>query len=365
MVHILIILIFVYLIVFSVLIYYLAKPSKNENFFNGNYKISIIVPLRNEEKNLKNLINGLLLQQYHNIEIIFVNDHSTDNTYEIIQELAFKNSNIKVINLNDDEFGKKYAIKKGINVCSGSWVVLTDADVHLNSLWLLELSKYFNDYELIMAPVLICSKKTNFLNIFEFFDTIAMQLLSYSASNAGYPFLASGANMAIKREIIAELYENINLMIPSGDDVFLLHNYLKKYNKAKFIFDDNAVVYVNPNSSLKSFIRQRLRWSSKVVYYRNTAALFFSLLIFLTHFIGLLTFLKIVFWGEVVEIFFVCIILKLIVDLLFVRKANKLIKISYKYWLFFPVVWFLYYFYISFVPLASIFIKINWKDRKW
>lgn len=61
-------------------------------------KVSIIIPVYNRAELVKDAINAALNQTYKNIEIVVVNDGSTDNTLEVLEEMAKTNPNIKIIN---------------------------------------------------------------------------------------------------------------------------------------------------------------------------------------------------------------------------------------------------------------------------
>jgi len=93
-------------------------------------KLSVIVPVYNEEQTLENNIN--ILQQslesiYSNYEIIISEDGSTDNTKAICRKMA---EDEKILSINFDERqGKGKAIKNGLAVSTGKRVVITDADL--------------------------------------------------------------------------------------------------------------------------------------------------------------------------------------------------------------------------------------------
>jgi chlorobactene glucosyltransferase len=97
--------------------------------------VSIIVPARNEERNIRRCISSLLEQTYGNNEVIVVDDGSTDETPQILDELAayHRHSNrLYVLRLRDKLpegwAGKPYAIHKGTQEARGEWLLFTDAD---------------------------------------------------------------------------------------------------------------------------------------------------------------------------------------------------------------------------------------------
>ena len=92
-------------------------------------KFSIIVPVYNVEKYLHKCIESLLRQGIDNVEILLVNDGSTDSSSEICQEYVDKYSNIKL--LYQDNQGVCAARNNGIVHATGEWIVLVDADDYL------------------------------------------------------------------------------------------------------------------------------------------------------------------------------------------------------------------------------------------
>ena len=92
-------------------------------------KFSIIVPVYNVEKYLRKCIESLLRQGIGNVEILLVNDGSTDSSSEICQEYVDNYSNIKL--LHQDNQGVCAARNNGIVHATGEWIVLVDADDYL------------------------------------------------------------------------------------------------------------------------------------------------------------------------------------------------------------------------------------------
>lgn len=93
---------------------------------------SIVVPVHNESEGIKNFLDKELFPELEKIkkyryEVIFVDDGSTDNSLEIIQEYAKKQKNIRVIALSRN-FGKEPALSAGLATASGDAVITIDAD---------------------------------------------------------------------------------------------------------------------------------------------------------------------------------------------------------------------------------------------
>jgi chlorobactene glucosyltransferase len=95
--------------------------------------VSVVLPARNEQDNIQKCLDSLLRQDYHNYEIIAVNDCSTDATGEILHKVAATNSEreITIINLERKPagwVGKNWACFQGYKRSSGQVLLFTDAD---------------------------------------------------------------------------------------------------------------------------------------------------------------------------------------------------------------------------------------------
>ena len=93
--------------------------------------ISIIVPVYNAEKYIKECIDSLINQSYKNIEIILVDDGSKDSSSKICDEYAVKDNRIKVI--HKENGGVSCARNEGIKVSKGKWITFVDADDWVNN----------------------------------------------------------------------------------------------------------------------------------------------------------------------------------------------------------------------------------------
>lgn len=89
-------------------------------------KLSVIVPCYNVGKYLENCVNSILKNKVSDMEIILVNDGSTDNTLEIIRKFEKKHKNIKVIDQKNQ--GLSMARNVGIEIASGDYIAFIDSD---------------------------------------------------------------------------------------------------------------------------------------------------------------------------------------------------------------------------------------------
>jgi glycosyltransferase involved in cell wall biosynthesis len=120
------------------------KPGTND----WQYSMSVIIPTRNEEANIRACLEGLLAQDYpqYFYEIIVVNDRSTDKTAAIVEEMRKQHPRIRLVDVTevpDDIAPKKFAVTTGIEHAIGRIIVTTDADCVHPKTWLAGINKEF------------------------------------------------------------------------------------------------------------------------------------------------------------------------------------------------------------------------------
>ena len=93
--------------------------------------VSVLIPARNEESNIRRILNSMIKQDYPNLEILVLDDNSTDATVQIVEKIMEKDSRIKFIKgapLPAGWKGKCFACHQLSKIAKGSYFVFTDAD---------------------------------------------------------------------------------------------------------------------------------------------------------------------------------------------------------------------------------------------
>lgn len=119
--------------------------------------VSVIIPVYNVKKYLKKCIESVILQTYENIEIILVNDGSTDGSGVICDEYAVNDMRIRVI--HQDNFGVSYARNIGINIATGDYIQFVDSDDCLESIMIKKLVEVIDGSQMV-----ICGYKSTYGN---------------------------------------------------------------------------------------------------------------------------------------------------------------------------------------------------------
>lgn len=113
--------------------------------------ISILIPMRNEENNIKKLLNSLLEQHYNNFEIIILDDNSTDKSYKVAYSYINKINNLQVVKgkeLPKGWLGKNWACHQLSELANGEYLLFLDADVFLKPQAINSIISTANKYSL-------------------------------------------------------------------------------------------------------------------------------------------------------------------------------------------------------------------------
>ena len=149
--------------------------------------VSILVPARNEaDRVLEKSINSMLAQTYENFELIVLNDRSTDQTKEILQNIKTENPrpDFKIIDGREPEknwLGKPHALEQAFAKSSGEWILSTDADIIFARETLQNVIAYaeennFDALTLIPKVVYGTFWERFFMPVFAWFCVLAMPL---------------------------------------------------------------------------------------------------------------------------------------------------------------------------------------------
>jgi cellulose synthase/poly-beta-1,6-N-acetylglucosamine synthase-like glycosyltransferase len=340
-----------------------ALSKEDEYEINQDENISILIPFKNEEANLKNLLNNLLELKYPNnkLEIIFINDNSTDQGNIIVEEfIKTNNINIKLLCLTNEN-GKKQALKKGIENSSGSIIIHTDADVMLNKNWINSIVSSFKNKKTMLSYGSVLFNNEN--NLFEKFQSIELLSLTGIGASTGiikHPILISGANLAYRDTLKQDFIDSIN-NLDSGDDMFFLENIKKKYTKAiKYIKTKDNIVFTNAENNLKAFINQRLRWAGKTSKIKDFEILLAGVLSFSANLsiiiLAMFSFINF----NLLSLFIASILIKFIFEFISLFIYSEYFK-KHSYIYLFPVLFFVYPLYIIGISIISLIIKHKWK----
>lgn len=219
-----------------------------------NEKISIIVPVYNAEKYLKKCINSIINQTYSNLEIILIDDGSTDNSGNICDEFAKKDNRILVIHKKNE--GLSATRNVGIEKATGEFIGFVDSDDYIEKDMYEILYKDITRYDADVASISISMVKkngkkisgtdTNERNIYENDDIIKELLLHKTLKNYSCDKLYK-----------AELFENIRYIVGVAyEDVPFMFKIMSKAKKVVY-YDAIKYFYVKHENSLSAVTSEK------------------------------------------------------------------------------------------------------------
>lgn len=269
-------------LILIVILISIFNPTNTESKVDNPDPVTLIIPFRNEANNLNRLCKSLELQNYPSLEIVFIDDHSNDNSQQIIDSWRVDKFQTKVIKLSEEETGKKTAIEKGVNAATNDKIICLDADCIPNSNdWILNFVIKSQNSDLLGGPVYL-ERSNNIWAMIQSVEMFATQLVSYGMSRLKSPIAINGANLIYSKKIFLEVnpYSN-NKTIASGDDIYFLQALKKRKQKIKHDIDLKFAVFTNP-VSLKNYFLQRIRWMKKGSSFHDLSTILVGLLIFLS-----------------------------------------------------------------------------------
>ena len=352
--------------------------SKMLNFqrtkFQADYlsaKASIVIAYRNESENLDGLLNCLLSQTYEkeNWQIIMVDDFSEDDSFSKVEKFRLNHPELNIKNLKNDVAGKKSAITKAVKSADFNIIVSTDADVTFKENWLWNNLQVFTKNsrtKLLTGPIKIKHDDSIF-QIFQSLESMTLIGITAASIKARKPILCNAANMVFYKSDFINLqpFKN-NQNLASGDDIFLLKSIVKKYgNEAvDFNLSHNALVTTFPKNSIKEMIQQRVRWASKLKFTGQSFANLLGLIVFLTAFIIVVSFILSPFNLQYLIIALLVFGVKMVIDIKFFDELLPFFDEGdlYSKLTLIQLIYILYVLLLPFIALAGNF---EWKDRNY
>lgn len=338
-----------------------------------NEHITVVIPARNEAANIENCILSLLQQTYPKelLEIIVVDDHSTDDTAAIVRRYAGKG--VKLLQLQNlltpgevIVAYKKKAIELAIHEATGTLIVTSDSDCVFQPGWLSTIAAFHAQSKavLIVAPVKI-QPGVQLLQNFQSMDFAILQGITAASVFKKIHNMCNGANLAYEKLVFNQVdgFSGID-HIPSGDDVLLMEKISRRYNSnVAYLKSKQALVETLPAPDWKYFFNQRIRWASKSLHYKDKRMVWVLLLVYALNLFLFILLAGGIFFQHWLLIFTGGLLLKSWIEWRFVKsillwfKAEQLMR---QFILFQPL-------HIIYTAIAGFFGNIaayTWKDRK-
>lgn len=199
--------------------------------------VSVIICARNEEENLVNNLPFILEQDYPQFEVVVVIDCSWDDSWEQLLRMQPNYTNLEIRNIVENEnyeHGKKFALTIGIKAAKYNRLVFTDADcIPSGPKWLSIMARNFSSTKQIVLGYGAYKPTAGFLNKVIRFDTLIIAAQYFSAALRGKTYMGVGRNLAYEKELF---FNNkgfaSHMHIASGDDDLFIQQVATPQNVA-------------------------------------------------------------------------------------------------------------------------------------
>ena len=214
-------------------------------------KISIIIPTYNVEEYISRTIESCISQDYNNMEILIIDDGSTDNTQSIINNYKKRDERIKVIIQKNS--GVSVARNKGIENASGEWILFLDGDDWLEKDSLKKINKRIfmvdNNTDIIIFDYILAYNNSSIHE--SFFNTeLKNGKVNYSKNDL--------IEACICKNKVSNADGHTNLGVPWG----------KVYNR-KYLLDSNILFKIGLKRMQDMIFNLYAIYNSKIIYYYN------------------------------------------------------------------------------------------------
>lgn len=209
--------------------------------------ISIILTAKNEAENLKNNLSHILNQDYPTFQVVVVNNGSTDETADVLNELSHVYKNLYHTYIPEESEvvnSKKLALTLGIKAAIHDFLMFTEADTKpLSKNWVYQYAKEFmNDKEVVLGACQLELNKS-FPKKLIHFDNLFFGIEYLSMALANKPYMGMGRNMGYKKELFFKNkgFSSI-LNIEYGEDNLFINKVATSENTSVVLSSDSIVV---------------------------------------------------------------------------------------------------------------------------
>jgi cellulose synthase/poly-beta-1,6-N-acetylglucosamine synthase-like glycosyltransferase len=220
-------------------------------------KVSIIVPVKNEEKVIERLLKALVSLTYPNKEVIVVEDGSTDRTGEICKKFAEKYPSIIRYYHRDVSEGKPSAINFAAKRATGEIIAIYDADTIVEQGVLEGILPYFDDPKVavVQGQVYTINPKQSMWTRVSALNDFLLHIAQLGKDGLELFVVCQGNHMYFRRSVLEEL----GFWDPQAlaEDVEISVRLMKRGYKVRYV---TIRAGVEAPSELRGLLKQRLRW---------------------------------------------------------------------------------------------------------
>lgn len=223
-------------------------------------RVSVIVAARNEERDVEQGLQSLLLLDYSDLEVMVVDDRSTDRTGEILDRIAAADPRLKVVHITElpkGWLGKNHALQHGADQASGQLLLFTDADVVMDPSVLRRSVSHLIRNDIDHLPMLFRIQMPNWL-LDSFVVTFTIYLMTYCRPwNCPNPksdaHIGIGAFNLVRADVYREIGTHEAIRMRPDDDL-KFGKLIKKHGFRQECVNAVALMYVPWYASIRELV---------------------------------------------------------------------------------------------------------------
>lgn len=323
---------------------------------------TLIVAARDEEKNILDCLKSLdqLIYPDDKLEILIVDDCSTDSTAEIIDKFISGKKKFRMIVIDEEKQsnlqGKTRAVATAIDQASGEIILTTDADCIVNPKWVKTIASYYNS-EVGVVNGYTSQVARNLFSGIQAIDFIYLLIVAAGTINIKRPISCIGNNMSFRKKAYLDTGGFERLPFSVTEDFMLLMG-IKKLKKYELIYplDKESLVTSKPCPTMKDLFNQKKRWAVGGLKVPPGG---FSIM-FWGFFTNLCVLLTPVFFSPS---WLYLVLFKISIDFFVLYPVHRILGIT-KNLKYFPLYQIYYLIYVIMLPFILLLNrKVKWKGR--
>jgi len=350
------------ILLFLIQVYYLLRyylklaRHKDSPATSNSNQVTIILSVRNEEQNIREILDKFKEQKFEDYQILVINVHSEDNTDGVLNALADSNPRLKVTSLSQEsQFNEKQIINLGLKGASSPWIIfLTSSSGEINANWLANMNGLLTpDTDLVVAYTNV-ERYKGYRNLICRLERFNQFVISGAWSLAGKPFVFNEDNVLFKKSMYFDTLGFRHKMNRNFANLELIFNENLKKNRIKITTNPEMAVREHIEDDRGDHIRllkkgvqirQSLSWSKKLSLFTDDLTR-----VFLAVVSAVIIILHPEYWITILSLPVIFIILLAIIVKMLINRLNerKIFLSSLVYILVKPIInwWFFWSMYI-------------------
>ncbi len=230
--------------------------------------VSIVIPCMNEEKSIAKTIEKSFAAEYpkEKIEVIVINDGSTDHTLDVLRQMQMKYPELIVVNWKENR-GKRHGMAEGFRRATGEIIVQLDSDSYMHPPTFRELIEPFRNKTVgaVCAHADPENAEKNFLTRMQAaYYFLSFRILKAAESTFFTVFCCSGCSSAYRRDLVLPVLDEwleekfLGLSVTWGDDRALTNRIVRLGYKT--MYSETAQAYTICPDNMKQLMKQQVRW---------------------------------------------------------------------------------------------------------